>query len=281
MMTPAMIRGLHVEERDGILRYLHADRQTELAGYRDQYRSVRERDGYRVDTPEYYRALPSTPSSDPQHAIWQVRQHSFERFQQMVHARFRGSTPSVLDLGAGSGWLSHRMTLGGCHAVAVDVHDDDRDGLGAGRHYNVPFCRLQADFDELPFAPRQFDVIVFNGSLHYAPNVRATLTRVAPLVAPGGVMAVIDSPMFECPDAGAAMRLRTRERFRREYGVTDAIEPGEGFLLFETIADTARVLGFDAHFFESRGGMQWTIGRLAGRVRHGIQQPSFGVWWAA
>jgi hypothetical protein len=77
------------------------------------------------------------------------------------------------------------------------------------------------------------------------------------------------------------MRNRTRERFRREYGLTETIEPGEGYLLFGMLADTARVLGFDAHFFESRGGMQWTLGRLAGRVRHGIRPPSFGVWWAA
>jgi len=246
-----------------------------------QYRAVRERDGYRQGSPEYYRALPWTPDTDPQHAVWQVRQRSFERFRKMVRARFCRATPALLDLGAGNGWLSYRMTLDGCRAVAVDIHDDDRDGLGARRYYDVPFGCVRADFDDLPFAPRQFDVVVFNGSLHYAPNVRATLTRVAPLVAPGGVIAVIDSPMFECVKDGRLMRDRTRQRFQREYGVAEPIEPGEGFLLFSTLAGTARALGFDAHFFESRGGMQWTLGRLAGRVRHGIQPASFGVWWAA
>lgn len=281
MKTPVLVRGLPVDERDGILRCLSAERQAALTAFLTQYRRVRDRDGYRVAAPEYYQALPWTSKEDPQHAVWQVRQRSFERFRQMVLSRFRTHAPTVLDLGAGSGWLSHRMTRDGCRAVAVDIHDDDRDGLGAGRHYTVSFCRVQADFDELPFAPRQFDVVVFNGSLHYAPNVTATLTRVAPLVAPGGIIAVIDSPMFECAVAGQSMRDRTRERFQRDYGIDEPVEPGEGFLLFSTLADTARALGFDAHFFESRGGMRWTLERVAGRVRRGIRPASFGVWWAA
>ncbi len=170
------------------------------AAFLAQYRAVRDRDGYRRDSSGYYRALPSTPHTDPQHIVWQVRARSFERFRTMVRARFRGAAPALLDLGAGNGWLSYRMTLDGCRAVAVDIHDDERDGLGAGRYYDVRFARVQADFDRLPFEPRRFDVVVFNGSLHYAPNTRATLTRVAPLVAPGGVIAVIDSPMFECAE---------------------------------------------------------------------------------
>ncbi len=251
------------------------------AAFLAQYRAVRDRDGYRRDSSGYYRALPSTPHTDPQHIVWQVRARSFERFRTMVRARFRGAAPALLDLGAGNGWLSYRMTLDGCRAVAVDIHDDERDGLGAGRYYDVRFARVQADFDRLPFEPRRFDVVVFNGSLHYAPNTRATLTRVAPLVAPGGVIAVIDSPMFECAETGRAMRDRTRQRFKRDYGIAEPIEPGEGFLLFSALADTARALGFDAQFFESCGGTRWALGRLAGRVRHGIQPARFGVWWAA
>lgn len=254
---------------------------TARTAFLSQYRSVRDRDGYRPGSPAYYRALPSTLPSDPQHAIWTIRQRSFERFRKMVLARFRHARPSILDLGAGNGWLSYRMTIDGCRSVAVDIFDDDRDGLGACSHYDLPFARVKADFDALPFSRRQFDVVVFNGSLHYSPNVRATLARVAPLVAPGGVIAVMDSPMFECPIAGRSMRDRTIERFRRDYGLADPIVPGEGFLLFSTLADTIRTLGFEADFFETQGNLMWTLSRFAGRMRHGIQPASFGVWWAA
>lgn len=279
--APGLKRGLSFDERDGILRCLSPERAHALDAFSRQYRTVRDQDGYGVHAPEYYRALPWTPQDDPQHNVWLVRQRSFERFRTMVRSRFRQHPAAILDLGAGNGWLAHRMSQDGCPVVAVDIHDDDVDGLGAARHYDDAFCRVQADFDDLPFAPRQFDVVVFNGSLHYAPHVRATLTRVRSLVAPGGIIAVIDSPMFECPHAGRAMRERNVEHFRRHHGVENPVLPGEGFLLFSTLADTARALGFEAHFFESRGGMHWALRRLAGRLRHGVQPASFGVWWAA
>jgi SAM-dependent methyltransferase len=275
-----LVRGRHLPEQDGILRALSDARHAALTAFLDQYRAVREQDGYRATAAAYFRALPATPPDDPQHHVWQVRRRSFERFQRMVAARFGRGNPTVLDLGAGNGWLSHRMACDGCRVVAVDVNDDDRDGLGAGRHYEVPFCRMQADFDDLPFAPRQFDVVVFNGALHYAANVRATLVRVASLVAPGGVIAVIDSPIFDCPAAGRAMRDRARDRFRREYGLSEPIDQGEGYLLFSALVDTARALGRTAHFFESRGDLRWALARVAGRVRHGIRPARFGVWWA-
>ncbi len=266
-----------------------ASRTAARTAFLEQYRSVRDRDGYRVGTSDYYRALPWTPRTDPQHLIWTVRQRSYERFRALVLDRFRGmvlarfphARPAILDLGAGNGWLSHRMTVDGCRTIAVDICDDDRDGLGAGRHYGVKFGRVVADFDALPFSARQFQIVVFNGSLHYSPDVRATLARVAPLLAPGGVIAVIDSPMFACPTAGQSMRDRMRRRFQRDYGVVEPIEPGEGFLLFSRLGDVARDLGLDARFFESRGGVPWIMGRLAGRIRHGIRPAAFGVWWAA
>ncbi len=83
----------------------------------------------------------------------------------------------VLDLGAGSGWLSHRLATLGYRVVAVDRLDDEADGLGACRHYPIAFPAVQADFDALPFEPHQFDLVVFDGSLHYSPNPAATLAR--------------------------------------------------------------------------------------------------------
>ena len=46
----------------------------------------------------------------------------------------------VLDVGAGSGWLSHCLTALGHGAVALDAIDDDVDGLGAAQ------LRLQPRF---------------------------------------------------------------------------------------------------------------------------------------
>lgn len=266
---------------DGILRFLSDSSRNAREPFASQYRAVRERDGYRRASPEYYRALPDVPESDPQFVVWQVRRESFNRLRRLLLGRFRRGAPTVLDLGAGNGWLSNRLAEAGCRPVAVDVLDDERDGLGACRHYATPFPRVQADFDDLPFAPRQFDAVVFNGSLHYSPNVAATLSRAGTLLAPGGLVAVVDSPAFLSEAHGNQMCARNRERFRREYGVASPEQPGEGYVTLARLDAGAAALGLEPHFFESRGPLRWAAGRFITRVRHGLVPPKFGVWMAA
>jgi SAM-dependent methyltransferase len=268
------------DEGDGVLRWITAARLATVEPFLSQYRSVRERDGYRVPSAEYYRRLPVVTADDPQFVVWQVRRESFVRLRQLLLSRFRQHRPSVLDLGAGNGWLSHRLADVGCRPVAVDVLDDDVDGLGACRHYDRPFTRVQADFDDLPFAPRQFDAVVFNGSLHYAPDVPATLARASALIAPGGVLAVVDSPAFVSARHGEAMCARNEERFRRDYGLAVPVRPGQGFVTLPSLEASAREMLREPHFFESRGPQRWAMSRLVTRVCRGLVPPRFGVWMA-
>jgi SAM-dependent methyltransferase len=265
---------------DGMLRWITAARLAAAEPFLSQYRWVRERDGYRVPSPDYYRRLPVVAADDPQFVVWQVRRESFIRLRQLLLSRFRQPHPTVLDLGAGNGWLSHRLADVGCRPVAVDVLDDEVDGLGACRHYDRPFTRVQADFDDLPFAPRQFDAVVFNGSLHYAPDVASTLARANALIAPGGVLAVVDSPAFVSAQHGEAMCARNDARFRRDYGVAVPLRPGQGFVTLPALAASARDLRREPHFFESRGPWRWATSRVWTRVCHGLVPPRFGVWMA-
>src|SRR5262245_10764561 len=146
-------------------RFLTPDRATRLAPFLAQYCDVRDRDGHRRALPaEHYRTLPSVPRTDPQADEWLVRRETYHHLLQRVLAA--SSQPmQVLDVGAGTGWLSHRLAALGQRVVAVDALDDEADGLGAWRHYDVPFAVVQADFDALPLAPKQFDLAGFNGSL--------------------------------------------------------------------------------------------------------------------
>ena len=84
--------------------------------------------------PDYYRRLPSVAPGDPHAREWQIRRETYHHL--LGHVLAAGALPlHVLDLGAGSGWLSHRLTALGHRAVAVDALDDEVDGLGAARHY--------------------------------------------------------------------------------------------------------------------------------------------------
>lgn len=266
------------ELRDGCYRFLTQRRQAAMEPFLRQYRTVRERDGYRVSQPAYYRLLPSVPLGDPHATEWQLRRESFQYLHCQILAA--GSQLCVLDVGAGNGWLSHRLASLGHRLVAVDTLDDDQDGLGACRHYETPFPCVHADFDAPPFAPRQFDLVVFNGSLHYSPDVAATLARARRLLVPGGALVVMDSPMFRSESDGNQMVTEKLRRFRTEYGLTEIVHPNVGFLTFAELARESEALGLRGRFFPSRGPLAWRVRRRIGSLRRRRAAATFGVWVA-
>jgi ubiquinone/menaquinone biosynthesis C-methylase UbiE len=186
----------------------------------------------------------------------------------------------VLDVGAGTGWLAHRLAALGQRVVAVDALDDDRDGLGAAQHYAVPFVAVQADFDALPFLPKQFHLVVFNGSLHYAPDAAATLTRARRMLAAGGTLVVMDSPMFRRDRDGAAMLDDQHKQFRAELAVPAVVARGVGYLTYERLGAIAQSLEMVPRFVPTRGPLPWRVRRQLARVRLGRMPAAFGLWMA-
>src|SRR5438105_237704 len=109
-----------------------------LAQFAREYRTVRRAEGWGSDDPAYYRALPYRDLSGRYADIWRIRARSYNTFLERVLEpleRARGGRLRILDLGAGSGWLAHRLTQRGHRVVAIDLLEDPLDGLGAVRHY--------------------------------------------------------------------------------------------------------------------------------------------------
>jgi SAM-dependent methyltransferase len=271
--------GRTYELRQGVWRFLTPVRGAQLERFVRQYRSVRDREGYRSVSGDYYRRLPTVSPGDPHERDWRIRRETYHHL--LDHVLAAGPLPlHVLDLGAGSGWLSHRLSALGHCAVAVDAMDDDADGLGAARHYATPFAAVQADFDALPFAPAQFDLVVFNGSLHYAPDMAATLERAHRMLAPGGALVVMDSPMFRADRDGSQMVRDTLCRFVSVCGIGDAMAQGIGYLTFTTLAAIADRLQLRPQFVPSRGSLGWRLRRSLARVRLRRAPAAFGLWVA-
>jgi SAM-dependent methyltransferase len=269
--------GTRFEERGGIYRFLSSRRTAAADPFQRQYRAVREREGYRSSAAEYYRRLPEVARGDPRAAEWRIRRESFTNLQWHAMPAKSDNGGRVLDLGAGNGWLSHRLASAGHGVAAVDRLDDEADGLGACRHY-PHFAAVQADFDALPFEPSQFDLVVFNGSLHYSADPTATLAEARRMLAPLGAIAVMDSPMFQREQDGHAMVAEQLRQIETLSGTGAAIRPGVGFLTFDALERSARSLGLHGRFFRSHGPVLWRLRRRLSRLKLRRSPAAFGVW---
>lgn len=272
--------GQRFERTAGIYRFLSRARADVAEGFVRQYRSIRTRDGFREAAPDYYRMLPFVRKSDPRASEWRVRRESYAHLQRSALPGVEQGPLRVLDLGAGSGWLSHRLASFGHSVVALDRLDDDVDGLGVCKHYAVPFAVVQADFDALPFQAGEFDVVILNGSLHYSADPAVTLSEAARTLAANGTLVVMDSPMFERRSDGDAMVESQLRAFVTDYGIVDAVQPGVGYLTFRELHQAAIGLGLRDRFVRSRGPLPWRFRRWLSRWKIHRSPATFGVWVA-
>jgi len=262
------------EKRAGIYRFLLPERHEEVCVFLEQYRLVREREGYRSFSAEEYRRLPYFLAGSQQADVWAIRRESYRRLVSSLG----GNPLLILDLGAGNGWLSHRLAKLGHDLVAVDWLDDEDDGLGAYRHYDANYMSVQADFDALTFKRAQFDVVIFNASLHYSPNLENTLRKVCGILKPGGRLFVMDSPTFSSHESGQRMMKEQLDYLHSNYAIRDAIQPGVGFLTMRRMREFGDLLGLAFQFYPSRGAPLWMLKRWWGGFKSRREPAAFGVW---
>jgi SAM-dependent methyltransferase len=183
------------------------------------------------------RALPYLRSG-PHAAQWKVRARSFEAFIRHVVNPF-GTVPlRILDLGAGNGWLSHRLACMRHNAIALDIRDDTVDGLGAAAELQTDvagaFGRVASSFDELPFESGRFDVAVFNASLHYARDLGRALSEAGRVTRTGGILAILDSPFYARDGDGQAMVDEKRAQGTQTFGASAGVLLSQNFVEYLT-----------------------------------------------
>ncbi|MBI4502221.1 MAG: methyltransferase domain-containing protein [Gemmatimonadetes bacterium] len=198
---------------------------TITARFRAAYAEHRASEGRGSGGPAELLALPFL-GSGPLAREWAVRARTYSRFMDaVVAARAREVSPralSVLDLGAGNGWLCYRLTHEGHQALALDWRRDQVDGLGAAaayqQHRSRRFPRLAASFEQIPIKDGQFDIAVFNAALHYTEDLERTLGEAVRVVRSGGRVVILDSPFYRQAVDGERMVAEKRQRMARALG---------------------------------------------------------------
>jgi SAM-dependent methyltransferase len=279
--------GFEIGSRDGIWRALPPCRELYFRRFVAEYAAIRQREGRGSDSAEYYLALPFRDLSGRNAWQWKIRASSFRCLERNVlpelEAKSRGSL-SVLDIGAGNGWLSYRLALRGHDCIAVDLLDNGSDGLGAARHYRSsvrwPITTVQAEMDHLPFSDQQFDLVVFNAAFHYSENYARTLSEAVRCLRPGGCVAILDTPWYERDESGRAMVLEKYASFEKQHGTrSDSIASLE-YLTPDRLRGLERVCGLQWKSAEAWYGWKWAL-RPWQATLQGRRVPSkFRLFWA-
>jgi SAM-dependent methyltransferase len=231
----------------------------------EQYGRIRAAEGRGSSSEAYYRALPFVDS--PQ---WKIRAATFRYFLRHI---LPAQPSRILDLGAGNAWLSNRLAERGHAPVAVDIFRDSRDGLDATRHYATSFPRIEAEFDHLPFASAQFDIAIFNASLHYSADYARTLAEARRCLRPGGRIVILDSPVYKLRVHGEAMRSERQQLFEHQYGFRSEALHSVEFLDEPMLAGLATGLELTWTIYRPWYGLRWHLRPLMARLK-GRRPPS-------
>jgi SAM-dependent methyltransferase len=133
------------------------------------------------------------------------------------------------------------MASRGFQVVALDISLDPVDGLGAlvmlPQELRARICPVRADFDSLPFAPGEFDLVVFNASLHYSSDAARTLAAAMEVLDRRSILYILDSPFYTYAEGGEEMIQEWNRGFMRRFN-RQVSEPGpKGYLTLNMLKE--------------------------------------------
>lgn len=106
-----------------------------------------------------------------------------------------GTSSRVLDLGAGTGYL----TLPAAEKTQGEVYAFDRDPemlelieMKAGKASHTNISIVKGEMNQLPFAEASVEVVLASLVLHEAPSLGAVLEEVQRVLVPGGRLVIVE-----------------------------------------------------------------------------------------
>ena len=262
------------ERCDGIVSLLLSSRREYFSTFLREYTRIRLAEGRGAQPPSYFLRLPECDPTHPMAWQWRIRRCTVRAFDRSVGLP-QGS--KVLDLGSGCGWFSNHLAFAGYHPCAVDVTVDEQDGLGAARHYEAEWPRVQAEFDDLPFPDRSVDAVVYNASLQYSTNYARTLREALRVLRPGGRIVVLETPIYKRAESGARMAAERHQQFEKRYGTRSDSVPSIEYLTWEMLQNLGGELSLDWRVFRPWYGLKWALRPWIARLKRKREPSTFAI----
>jgi SAM-dependent methyltransferase len=278
--------GLSISESGGIYRALRPERREYFERFMEQYAAVRAKEGRGSSSPDYYLALPYQDLTGNNAWQWGIRARTFQHLEKRLLPEIERHYPDgcdVLDIGAGNCWLSYRLGLRGHRSVAVDLLDNDADGLGAGVHYlrqtKESFLRFQAEMDSLPFDDAQFDVVIFNASFHYSVDYEVTLAESLRCLRRPGHVILADSAFYRREESGRAMLEEKRASFKQRFGFESDSIPSREYLTPQALDQLADRFQIQWRVLRPWYGIEWALRPIKAKLANRREPSRFYLFW--
>jgi SAM-dependent methyltransferase len=277
--------GFRMRISRGIVHALPPERVAHYARFIEDYERIREAEGRGSESKDFYLGLPYEDTSGKNSKQWHVRARSYDYLiEHLLKQNIESGCGRILDLGAGNCWMSFRLALSRYRPFAVDLLTNDRDGLGAAAHYqnhlSELFPRFQAEIAHLPFQNEQFDVVIFNASLHYAEDYEVALREAFRCVKRGGMVIISDTPWYSNDESGKQMIFERRAIFSQCYGTaSDSIRSLE-YLTNERLRALEERLSIQWNVHTPKYGFKWAMRPFIAKLRRKREPSQFHIYVA-
>ncbi len=267
--------GIYTRE-EGIWRFLTPQKRMEFWQFIQDYEAIRLAEGRGSADPAYYRELPFQDLTGRFSADWKIRSKSYKALLHslIIPLEKKNKQPlKILDLGAGNGWLSYRLSRRGHWCAALDLQTNVVDGLGAYRNYDLSFLTLQADFHNLPFVENQMDLVIFNASFHYSINYTASLCESLRVLRPKGQVVILDTPIYRDARSGDEMVREREKNFCMSYGFASNAIPSENYLTYARLQELGDLASLHWKLVRAFYGLGWSMRPIRARLA-GHREPA-------
>ena len=264
--------GHRILQLHGAWLFLTDDQLHKYQKFVDTYTRVRIKEGRGSYDRATLHALPTCDRSQAMADQWRIRARSYAALKKLLSCRVPKSA-KILDLGAGTGWLCNRLLKLGYRPCAIDLSIDEKDGLGAAQSFSSTWPCLQAEFDRLPLRENQVDVVIFNASFHYCVDRKQTLLAALRVLVPGGLLVILDSPIYADPASGEQMLGEQQQYFEKLIGQRSDSVTTTGYLTWEQIDEIGEDLDLDWEINKPWYGFRWALRPWLARLR-GTREPA-------
>ena len=173
------------------------------AEFEQTYLSLRQKEK-RLYPDDIVRGLPDISSSHTLRKEWMSRRFTLKLLMRYLEKRCQNSEPVILDLGSGNGWLcNHLAMLKGSEVLGADINENELlQATRIFRRENLQFAHADILSDALPV--HRFDYIILSASIQYFQDLNILFDKLFTLLAPGGQIHILDSPLYSADQITSA-----------------------------------------------------------------------------